>query len=147
MLMTLAAVAAALAFPAPSAAGPAAWDARELGEGHWEFRLANDEGAELVLVCRIDGVTAGFEFSEAVDVSAGAFIHGVPGGRRNIAVAPVGDREVRLTSTRGLELLLRALRNTANVVVRVGREQASFEVFGSSPIVSECLDRQRPDSC
>ena len=42
-------------------------------------------------MCQIDGVTAGFESSQALDVSEGASIQGVPGGRRDISVAPVSE--------------------------------------------------------
>ena len=145
MLKTLAA-ALALAFPAAPEAAQAVWDAEELGAGHWEFRLGNAEGAAIILDCRIDGVTAAFEFPEAVDATEGATVRGVPGGRQNIALSSVDDRVVRLTTTRGLEALLRVLWNSATVNVRVGGARASFEVFGSVPVVSECLERQRPDS-
>ena len=144
MLMAVA-VAAVLAALAAPAAAQAVWDAEEVGAGHWEFRHGNDDGAEIWLVCRIDGVTAGFAFPELPDATDNASIRGVPGERQNVAVAPVNDRELRLTTTRGLEALLRMLRNAAAVNVRVGRERASFEVFGSAQIVSECLERQRPD--
>ena len=66
----------------------------------------------------------------------------MPRTRQNIAIAPVSDRVVRLTTGRGLEVLLRLLRNTANLYVRAGGERTSFEVFGSAPVVSQCLERQ-----
>ncbi len=135
-----------LATLAAPAAAQAVWEAEELGAGHWEFRLSNEDGAETWLVCRIDGVTAGFAFPESPAVTENASIRGVPGERQNIAIAPASDGDVRVTTTRGLEALLRMLRNAAIVNVRVGRERASFEVFGSAPVVSECLERQRPGS-
>ena len=139
-------VAAALAIPAAPTAAQAVWDAHELGAGRWQFRLGNDAGAAIVLVCEIDGVRASLEFPDALDATESGSIRGVPGGRQNIAVAPMNDRAVRLTTTRGLEVLLRALRNTATVNVHVGGAGASFAVFGSAPVVSECLQRQRPDT-
>ena len=145
MLKIVAAV-VVLAIPAAPAAAQAVWDARELGAGHWEFRLGNDAGAAIVLVCQIDGVRASFEFPDALDPTESGWVRGVPGERQNIAVAPVNDRAVRLTTTRGLEALLRALRNAATVNVHVGGAGASFEVFGSAPVVTECLERQRPDT-
>lgn len=141
MLKTIATV-AALATVAVPAAAQAVWDARDIGGGGAEFRLANGEGAAIILVCQLGGVSAGFEFPETLDTTQGASIRGVPGERQNIAVAPVSDRVVRLTSGRGLEVLLRLLRNTANLFVRAGGKRTSFEVFGSAPVVSQCLERQ-----
>ncbi len=118
------------------------WDARDIGGGGAEFRLGDGEGAAIILVCQLGGVSAGFEFPEALDVTGSASIRGVPGERQNIAIAPVSDRVVRLTTGRGLEALLRLLRNSANLYVRAGGERTSFEVFGSAPVVSQCLGRQ-----
>ena len=141
MLRTLAAV-AALATAAAPAAAQAVWDARDIGGGGAEFRLANGEGAAIILACQLGGVSAGFEFPEALDATGSASIRGVPGERQNIAIAPVSDRVVRLTTGRGLEVLLRLLGNTANLYVRAGGERTSFEVFGSAPVVTQCLERQ-----
>lgn len=141
MLKTLATV-TTLAITAAPAAAQAVWDARDLGGGSAEFRLGNDEGAAIILVCQLDGVSAGFEFPGALEATRSASIRGVPGERQNVAVAPVNDRVVRLTSGVGLEALLRLLGNTANLYVRAGGERASFEVFGSAPLVSQCLERQ-----
>ena len=142
MLKTIVAVVAALATPAAPAAAQAVWDARDLGGGSAECRLGNDEGAAIILVCQLGGVSAGFEFPEALDAAESASIRGVPGERQNVAIAPVNDRVVRVTTGRGLEALLRLLRNTANLYVRAGGERTSFEVFGSAPVVSQCLERQ-----
>ena len=141
MLKTLAA-AVALAITAAPAAAQAIWDFQDLGGGGAEFRLGNDEGAAIILVCQLDGVSAGFEFPGVLDATRNASIRGVPGERQNVAVAPVNDRVVRLTSGVGLETLLRLLGNTANLFVRAGGERAAFEVFGSAPLVSQCLERQ-----
>ncbi len=141
MLKTIAAV-VTLAIAAAPAGAQAVWDARDLGGGSAEFRLGNDDGAAIILVCQLDGVSAGFEFPGVLDATESASIRGVPGERRNVAVTPVNDRVVRLTSGVGLEVLLRLLGNTANLYVRAGGERASFEVFGSAPLVSQCLERQ-----
>ena len=141
MLKVMAAV-AALATAAAPAAAQAVWAAEELGGGSAEFRLGNGDGAAIILVCELTGVSAGFEFPESLDSAGSASIRGVPGERQNIAVAPVSDRVVRLTTGRGIEALLRLLRNTANLYVRAGGQRATFEVFGSSPLVSQCLERQ-----
>lgn len=142
MLKVMAALAAALATAAAPAAAQAVWDAEELGGGSAEFRLGNGDGAAIILVCELTGVSAGFEFPASLDSAGSASIRGVPGERQNIAVAPVSDRVVRLTTGRGIEALLRLLRNTANLYVRAGGQRATFEVFGSSPLVSQCLERQ-----
>ena len=141
MLKTLAAVAALATAVAPAAA-QAVWDARDIGGGGAEFRLGNGDGAAIILVCQLGGVSAGFEFPDALEAAERASIRGVPGERQNIAVAPVDDRVVRLTSGRGIEVLLRLLRSTANLYVRAGGARASFEVFGSAPLVTQCLERQ-----
>lgn len=127
---------------AAPAAAQAVWDARELAGGGTEFRLGDGRGAAIILACQRGGVSAGFEFSGVLEAAASASIRGVPGERRNIAVAPVDDRMIRLTSSVGLQVLLRLLRSTANLYVRAGGQRASFEVFGSAPVVSECLERQ-----
>ena len=141
MLKAIAA-AVALATAASPAAAQAVWDAEELGGGSAEFRLGNDEGAAIILVCQLGGVSAGFEFPGALEATESASIRGVPGERQNVAVAPVNERVVRLSTGRGIELLLRLLRSTANLYVRAGGARATFEVFGSAPLVTQCLERQ-----
>ena len=138
------AVVAVLVAAAATPAAQAVWDAEDLGGGSAEFRLGNyDEGAAIILVCQRVGVSAGFEFPRSVDPAESASIRGVPGGeRQNVTVAPVNDRVVRLTSGRGIEVLLRLLRDTPNLSVRAGGARASFKVFGSAPVVRECLERQ-----
>jgi hypothetical protein len=138
----VAAVLLAIAIPAPPAAAQAVWDARELDGGGAEFRLGNDEGAAIILACQLGGVSAGFEFPVALEATGSAQVRGVPGERHNVAVAPVNDRVIRVTTGRGIEVLLRLLQNTANLFVRAGGERTSFEVFGSAPLVSQCLERQ-----
>ena len=141
MLKAIAAAAALAAAAAPAAA-QAVWDARDLGGGSAEFRLGNDGGAAIILVCQLGGVSAGFEFPGALEATESASIRGVPGERQNVAVAPVNERVVRLTTGRGIEVLLRLLRSTANLYVRAGGARTTFEVFGSAPLVTQCLERQ-----
>ena len=137
-----AAVLLALAIPVSPAAAQAVWDARELDGGGAEFRLGNDEGAAIILACQFGGVSAGFEFPRPLAAAASAQVRGVPGERHNVAVAPVNDRVIRVSTGRGVEVLLALLQNTANLFVRAGGARTSFEVFGSAPLVSQCIERQ-----
>lgn len=131
-----------VAVSAAPAAAQAVWDERDIGGGGAEFRLGNDEGAAIILACQLGGVSAGFEFPEPLEVTGSASVRGVPGERQNIAVAPVSERVVRVTTGRGIEALLRLLQTTANLYVRAGGARANFEVFGSAPLVTQCLERQ-----
>jgi hypothetical protein len=132
----------AIAISVAPAAAQAVWDARDLGGGGAEFRLGSDGGAAIILVCQLGGVSAGFEFPEPLEATGSASVRAVPGERQNIAVALVNDRVIRLTTGRGIEVLLGLLRSTANLYVRAGVGRASFEVFGSAPLVTQCLKRQ-----
>ncbi len=136
-------VALVAAGAAPAAAQPA-WSTTELGGGSAQFQLANEDGASIILVCELRGVNAGFEFPAPVDATERATLRAVPGERQNVAVAPVSDRLFQVTGGRGVDTLLRLLRTTANLYVRLSGEQAAFAVFGSDSIVSECLQRQEP---
>ena len=136
------AVLLAIAIPASPAAAQAVWEARELAGGGAEFRLGNDEGAAIILACQLGGVSAGFEFPGPLEATGSAQVRGVPGERHNVAVAPVNDRVIRISTGRGVEVLLALLQNTANLFVRAGGERTSFEVFGSAPLVTQCLERQ-----
>ena len=132
---------------AAAGAAPAAqpaWSTTELGGGSAQFQLANEDGASIILVCELRGVNAGFEFPAPVDATERATLRAVPGERQNVAVAPVSDRLFQLTGGRGVDTLLRLLRTTANLRVRLSGEEAAFQVFGSDSIVSECLQRQEP---
>ena len=144
MLKTLAAL-VTLATTAAPAAAQAVWDARDLGGGSFEYRLGNDGGAAIILACHIDGVNARLKFPDVLEATESATIRGAPGGQQNIAVAAVNDRVVRVASGRGRDTLLGLLGNTPNLYVRAGGQRASFEVFGSAPVVMECLRRQRPE--
>ena len=142
MRKIIAAVVVIAAAGAAPAAQPA-WSTTELGGGA-QFQLANEDGASIILVCELRGVNAGFEFPAPVDATERATLRAVPGERQNVAVAPVSDRLFQLTGGRGVDTLLRLLRTTANLRVRLSGEQAAFAVFGSDSIVSECLQRQEP---
>ena len=135
-------VVAVLVVAAEAPAAQAVWNAEDVGGGA-EFRLANDEGAAIILVCQRGGVSAGFEFPTLPGPTHGASIRGLPGGdRQNVTVAPVNDHVFRVTSGRGLEALLRLLRGAPILNVRAGATRASFQVFGSAHIVHQCLQRQ-----
>ncbi|MCY4505983.1 MAG: hypothetical protein OXG35_03340, partial [Acidobacteria bacterium] len=133
MLKAIAAV-VALAAAAGPAAAQAVWDATDLGGGGAEFRLGNDEGAAIILVCQLGGVSAGFEFPGALEATESASIRGVPGERQNVAVAPVNERVVRLTTGGGIELLLRLLRSNAHLSVRAGGARGAFWGVGRAPL-------------
>ena len=144
MRKTIAAVVVSVAAGTVPAAAQPAWSTTELGGGSAQFQLANDEGASIILVCELRGVNGGFEFPAPVDATERATLRAVPGERQNVAVTPVSDRLFQLTGGRGVDTLLRLLRTTANLYVRLSGEEAAFQVFGSDSVVSECLERQEP---
>lgn len=144
MRKTIAAVVVLVAAGTAPAAAQPAWSTTELGGGSAQFQLANDEGASIILVCELRGVNGGFEFHAPVDATERATLRAVPGERQNVAVTPVSDRLFQLTGGRGVDTLLRLLRTTANLYVRLSGEEAAFQVFGSDSVVSECLERQEP---
>ena len=144
MRKTLATVVVLVAVGAAPAGAQPAWETTDLGGGSAQFRLANDDGAALLLVCGLQGVNGGFEFAAPVDAAERATLRAVPGERQNVAVVPVSDRLFQLTGGRGIDTLLQMLRTTANLTVRLSGERAAFAVFGSDSIVSECLQRQEP---
>ena len=137
------AVAAVLVATSEAPAAQAVWNAEDLGGGGAEFRLGNGEGAAIILVCQRAGVSAGFEFPAFPEPGDSASLRGLPGGeRQNVTVAPVNDHVFRLTSGRGIEVLLGLLGGPPILDVRAGGTRASFQVFGSAPVVHQCLDRQ-----
>lgn len=145
MKRTIAAVTvlgALTAVGAAPAAGQAQWDARDLEGGGKEFQLRNDEGAVIILACQLNGLGAGFAFPEPIQPTQRAVVRGVPGARENVAVAPVNDRMLQIAGGRGLDFTLELLRTAARISVRAGGRNASFEVFGSNSVVSECVDQQ-----
>ena len=139
----LIAVVAVLVAASGAPAAQVAWNAEDLGGGDAEFRLENGDGAAIILVCQRVGVSAGFEFPTAPGPADSAAIRGLPGGeRQNVTIAPINDRVLRLTSGRGLEGLLQLLQGAPILDVRAGGTRASFQVFGSAPVVHQCLERQ-----
>lgn len=139
----LIAVVAVLVAASGAPAAQVAWNAEDLGRGDAEFRLENGDGAAIILVCQRVGVSAGFEFPTAPGPADSAAIRGLPGGeRQNVTIAPINDRVLRLTSGRGLEGLLQLLQGAPILDVRAGGTRASFRVFGSAPVVRQCLERQ-----
>lgn len=137
------AVVAVLVAASEAPAAQPVWDAEDLGGGGAEFRLGNGEGAAIILVCQRAGVSAGFEFPASPEPGDSASLRGLPGGeRRNVTVAPVNDHVFRLTSGRGIEVLLGLLGGPPILDVRAGGTRASFQVFGSAPVVHQCLERQ-----
>ena len=144
MRKTIAAVVVSVAAGTVPAAAQPAWSTTDLGGGSAQFQLANAEGASIILVCELRGVNGGFEFPAPVDATERATLRAVPGERQNVAVTPVSDRLFQLTGGRGVDTLLRLLRTTANLYVRLSGEEAAFQVFGSDSVVSECLERQEP---
>ena len=144
MRKTIAAVVVLVAAGTAPAAAQPPWSTTELGGGSAQFQLGNDEGASIILVCELRGVNGGFEFHAPVDATERATLRAVPGERQNVAVTPVSDRLFQLTGGRGVDTLLRLLRTTANLYVRLSGEEAAFQVFGSDSVVSECLERQEP---
>ena len=137
------AVVAVLVATSGAPAAQVVWDAEDLGADGAEFRLENGDGAAIILVCQRVGVGAGFEFPTAPEPADSASIRGLPGGeRQNVTVAPLNDHVFRLTSGRGLEGLMQLLQGAPILDVRAGGTRASFRVFGSAPVVRQCLERQ-----
>ncbi len=127
-------------------AGPAAaqaqWDSRDLAGGGKEFQLRNDEGAVIILACLVNGQAAAFGFPEPIRPTERATVRGVPGGRENVAVTPVNDRVLQIAGGRGLDFTFDLLRESTRISVRASGESTSFEVFGSTSIISECLNQE-----
>ena len=119
-----------------------AWERIELQGGAAEFRLRNDDRASVILGCQLNGVGMGFEFGEPIDETNRATVRGIPGERHNVAVNPNGDRMVVLAGGRGLNQTLDLLRTSARLSVRAGGGEATFEVFGSESVVSECIGHE-----
>lgn len=126
----------------PSATQAQRWDEQTLVAGAVELRLRNDEGAAIILGCHSEGIAVGFELPEPLGSAAQASVRGIPGGQQNIAVTQVSDHLVRVTSGSGLEVMLRMLRNSARLYLRVGGRTASFNIAGSAHIVGRCIEAQ-----
>ncbi|MBM63717.1 MAG: hypothetical protein CL484_12295 [Acidobacteria bacterium] len=124
----------------PVAAQPQ-WSTQEFPNGQTEFRLRNDNGDSILLVCASQGLVAGFEFAEAIEPTDRAGVRGIPGERQNVSVSAVGDRILQLNGGRGLDFTLNTLRESATLELRAGDTRASFEVFGSASTVAECIEQ------
>ena len=122
--------------------GQPRWETSERTDGQAEFRLHNDEGAAIIIGCRLEGVYVRFEFAEELDNPQRAAVRTVPGERQNVAVTQVSDRVVNVTSGSGISDTFRLLRTGSRLNVRVAGQQAWFDVFGSDSVVSECLEMQ-----
>ena len=120
-------------------AGQPQWSSRELDNGGTEFRLRNDEGASIILVCAPQGAVGGFEFPEPVEASNHVSVRGIPGERQNVRVSLLGDRILQLVGGRGFDWTLSMLSRTATLFVRGGGGRATFDVFGSVATVNQCL--------
>ena len=117
------------------------WQVRDLEGGGKEFQLLNDEGAVLILACRLQGMGAGFEFVEPIEPTQRAMVRGIPGARQNIAVQPVSPYTVQVAGGRSLDFTLAMLRSASSLYVRASGESASFAVFGSATIVEQCVEQ------
>lgn len=125
----------------PAAAQQDLWEVRNLEGGGKEFQLLNDEGAAIILACRLQGMGAGFEFVEPIEPTQRAMVRGIPGARQNIAVQPVSPYTVQIAGGRSLDFTLAMLRSAFSLYVRASGESASFPVFGSAAIVEQCVEQ------
>ena len=125
----------------PAAGQQDRWQVRDLEGGGKEFQLPNDEGAVIILACRLQGMGAGFEFVEPIEPTQRAMVRGIPGARQNIAVEPVNPYTVQVAGGRSLDFTLAMLRSASSIYVRAAGESASFAVFGSAPIVEQCVEQ------
>ena len=117
------------------------WQVRDLEGGGKEFQLPNDEGAVIILACRLQGMGAGFEFVEPIEPTQRAMVRGIPGARENIVVEPVNPYTVQVAGGRSLDFTLAMLRSASSIYVRASGEAASFAVFGSATIVEQCVEQ------
>ena len=139
--LVVAVAALCLVGTAPAAGQDVQWEEIEIDGGGIEFRLRNDDGASIILVCNLAGVVTGFEFPEPLDNPQRATVRGIPGEQQNVAVSVVNDRIVRVDGG-GVEVTVRLLRASARLYVRVAGEAQTFSISGSAHVVSRCLERQ-----
>jgi len=118
------------------------WDEIDLAPEGMEYRLRNDDGAVIILVCQTDGILAGFEFRDPLDNPARAMVRAIPGQRENVALTPVSDRVVRISVFTGTTIMLALLREAPRMHVRIGGVSTIFRTEGSGHIVSGCFERQ-----
>jgi len=139
-------------FAGDSGAAQAQWDERAI-QGGVEFRLLNDEGAAIFLLCTEQETRAAFVFAEPIESAAGALLLGEaasvesgsprsPHVRRSFPVAQLDARTVEVVSGRGRDFTLRLLGAARRVHVRSAGGRASFEVSGSYSILMQCSGAQ-----
>ena len=125
----------------------ARWTPREI-PGGMEFRLHNDAGAQIILECLSDGVAIGFRFPVGPFPRFAAIeqvtARGIPGRQRNLDISLRSNRSWSLfevLNARGRDSVFQMLRSAARLSVRVSPSKtASFEVFGSAVIVTQCYN-------
>lgn len=120
----------------------ARWDQIALAPEGMEYRLRNEDGNTLILVCQADGIVTGFEFAEAHDYPSQASVRAIPGQRQNVALRAVSDRLVRVTGLAGTTVMLTMLHNAPRMFVRVPGMSTYFRTQGSAHIVNGCFERQ-----
>ena len=130
------------------AAGQQAWWTPRAIPGGMEFRLRNDAGAQIILECLPDGVAMGFRFPVGPFPGFAGIeqitARGIPGRQRNLAVSLRSNRSWSLfevLDAKGRDSVFQMLRRSARLSVRLSpSETASFEVFGSGAIVTQCYN-------
>lgn len=125
----------------PAAGQQDRWQSRDLEGGGKEFLLFNDEGAAIILACRLQGMGAGFAFADPVEPTDRAMVRGIPGARQNVVIDPVSDHTVQVAGGRGLDFTMAMLRTASSLYVRASGQASTFEVFGSATIVQQCLEQ------
>ena len=125
----------------PAAGQQDRWQSRNLEGGGKEFLLFNDDGAAIILACRLQGMGAGFAFAEPVDPTDRAVVRGIPGARQNVVVDPVSNHTVQVAGGRGLDFTMAMLRTASSLYVRASGQASTFAVFGSAPIVEQCVEQ------
>ena len=118
------------------------WDQIELAPEGMEYRLRNDDGVTMILVCQTDGILAGFEFPDPFDSPGRATIRAIPGQQKNVALTPVSDRIARITGLAGTTVMLALLRDAPRMYVRIEGTSTYFRTAGSEHIVNGCFERQ-----
>ena len=139
---------ALVTFAGDSGAAHAQWNERAV-QGGVEFRLLNDQGAAIVLLCTEQEMRVGFVFAEPIESAAGALLYGEtasvesgshlsPHVRQSFPVAQLDAQTVQVVSGRGLDFTLRLLGAATRVHLRSGGGRTSFEVSGSDSILTQC---------
>ena len=125
----------------PAAGQQDRWEVRNLEGGGKEFLLFNDDGAAIILACRLQGMGAGFAFADPVEPTDRAMVRGIPGARQNVVIDPVSDHTVQVAGGRGLDFTMAMLRTASSLYVRASGQASMFAVFGSATIVEQCMEQ------